>query len=60
MIVNQLVSAAIGMGFEHMVQARYGAVGVLSLLLLGAGIKAQNAACSTIGALLLVLLVIQA
>ncbi|MFJ3304429.1 hypothetical protein ACIPSA_15140 [Streptomyces sp. NPDC086549] len=60
MIVTQLVSAALTMGFEYTIQARYGAAGALSLFLIGAGIKAQNTTCSSIGAVLLVLLMTQA
>ncbi|MFF4486842.1 hypothetical protein ACFY0F_10145 [Streptomyces sp. NPDC001544] len=60
MIFTQLVAAALSMGFEQVIQTRYGGVGVLSLLLIGAGIKSNNTTCSSIGAVLLVLLMTQA
>ncbi|MFE0510081.1 hypothetical protein [Streptomyces sp. NPDC058964] len=60
MIATRLMCAAFAMGFDHMIETRYGGVGILALVLVGAGIKAQNATCSSIGAVLLVLLMTQA
>ncbi|MEU5598561.1 hypothetical protein [Streptomyces sp. NPDC020298] len=60
MIITQLMAAVLTMGFDHMIQNRYGGVGMLALLLIGAGIKANNSTCSSLGAVLLVLLMTQA
>lgn len=60
MITAQLMAAVLTMGFDHVIQNRYGGVGVLALLLIGTGVKANNSTCSSIGAVLLVLLMTQA
>ncbi|MEW2134764.1 hypothetical protein [Streptomyces sp. NPDC005435] len=60
MIVSQLVSATLAMGLENLLQARYGGAGLLCVLLLGVGIKAHHAKCAGLGAVLLVLLMLQA
>ncbi|KAB1982322.1 MULTISPECIES: hypothetical protein [Streptomyces] len=52
-----LLSAVFVVGFEQLVHWRYGPTGVVGLLLLGIGIKAKNATCSSIGAVVLALLV---
>ena len=59
MIVSQLVTATLTMGLEHLVEARYGGLGMLSLFLVGTGIKARNSTCSGIGAVLFLLLMLQ-
>jgi hypothetical protein len=48
------------MALDQLLQTRYGALGVISLLLLGAGIRARNSTCASIGAIMLVLLMTQA
>lgn len=52
-----LLSAVFVVGFEQLVHWRYGPTGAVGLLLLGIGIKAKNATCSSIGAVVLALLV---
>lgn len=52
-----LLSAVFVVGFEQLVQWRYGPTGIVGLLLLTIGIKAKNPTCSTIGAVVLALLV---
>ncbi|MFJ6572364.1 hypothetical protein ACIQNU_33655 [Streptomyces sp. NPDC091292] len=51
------LSAAFVVGFEQLVQLRYGPVGIAGLLLLTIGIKAKNHTCSSIGAVVLALMV---
>jgi hypothetical protein len=52
-----LLSAVFVVGFEQIVQWKYGATGIVGLLLLSIGIKAKSPAISSIGAVLLALLV---
>jgi hypothetical protein len=52
-----LLSAVFVVGFEQVVSWRYGAAGIIGLLLLTIGIKAKNPAVSSIGAVVLALLV---
>ncbi|MBC9730270.1 hypothetical protein [Streptomyces sp. TRM68367] len=52
-----LVSAVFVIGFEQLVQWKYGAVGIVGLLLLTIGIKANSPAVSSVGAVLLAILV---
>ncbi|MER6630816.1 hypothetical protein ABT301_21800 [Streptomyces sp. NPDC000987] len=52
-----LLSAVLVVGFEQLVTWKYGAVGVIGLLLLTTGIKAKNPTVSSVGAVLLALLV---
>ncbi|MGW0754962.1 hypothetical protein ACWD1Y_00440 [Streptomyces sp. NPDC002814] len=52
-----LISAVFVVGFEQMVQWKYGATGILGLLLLTIGIKAKSPALSSIGAVMLAVLV---
>jgi len=56
MPVIALLSAVFVVGFEQIVQWKYGPVGVVGLLLLSIGIKAKNPTCSSIGAVMLALL----
>ncbi|MEV6118155.1 hypothetical protein AB0L59_38220 [Streptomyces sp. NPDC052109] len=51
-----LLSALFVMGFEQLVQWKYGAVGVVGMLLLSVGIKAKSPAVSSAGAVLLAVL----
>ena len=56
MPVIALLSAVFVVGFEQIVQWKYGPVGVVGLLLLSIGIEAKNPTCSSIGAVMLALL----
>lgn len=51
------VSAVFVLGFEQLVQWKYGPMGIIGLLLLTIGIKARSPALSSIGALVLAALV---
>ncbi|MEU5087486.1 hypothetical protein [Streptomyces sp. NPDC021356] len=57
MPVLALVSAIFVVGFEQIVQWKYGATGMVGLLLLTVGIKAKSPALSSAGAVLLAMLV---
>ncbi|MFF4837232.1 hypothetical protein [Streptomyces sp. NPDC001315] len=57
MPVLALLSAVLVVGLEQTVQWKYGAVGVIGLLLLTIGIKAKSPAVSSIGAVVLAALV---
>ncbi|GGN60512.1 hypothetical protein GCM10011579_025790 [Streptomyces albiflavescens] len=52
-----LLSAVFVVGFEQLVQWHYGPIGIAGLLLLSIGIKAKNPTCSSIGAVMLALMV---
>jgi len=52
-----LLSAVFVVGVEQTLQWRYGALGVIGLLLLTIGIKAKNPAVSSMGAVVLAILV---
>ncbi|MCF3130559.1 hypothetical protein [Streptomyces olivochromogenes] len=51
-----LLSAVFVVGFEQLVQWKYGATGIVGLLLLTIGIKAKSPAVSSAGAVLLAVL----
>ncbi|MGW1889844.1 hypothetical protein ACWCP6_06185 [Streptomyces sp. NPDC002004] len=51
-----LVIAAVAVGFEQLVQWKYGPLGIIAFALLSIGLKARNTTCSSIGAIVLVLL----
>ncbi|MET8449992.1 hypothetical protein [Streptomyces sp. NPDC005209] len=51
-----LISAVFVVGFEQLVQWKYGATGIVGLLLLTIGIKAKSPAVSSAGAVLLAVL----
>jgi hypothetical protein len=51
-----LLSAIFVVGFEQMVQWKYGAMGIIGLLLLTVGIKAKNPTISSVGAVVLAML----
>ncbi|MCX4763129.1 hypothetical protein OG562_19515 [Streptomyces sp. NBC_01275] len=57
MPVLALLSAVIVVGVEQTIQWKYGAAGAVGLLLLSVGIKARNPAISSLGAVILALLV---
>ncbi|MFD5075449.1 hypothetical protein ACFVYF_27105 [Streptomyces sp. NPDC058274] len=52
-----LLSTVFVVGFEQTVQWQYGPMGIVGLLLLTIGIKAKSPMCSSIGAVVLALLV---
>ncbi|MFJ8362252.1 hypothetical protein ACU639_17010 [Streptomyces cynarae] len=54
-----LLSALFVVGFDQFVQWKYGTMGIIGLMLLTVGIKANSPACSSIGAVVLALLVAQ-
>ncbi|MFJ8598637.1 hypothetical protein ACIREM_07880 [Streptomyces shenzhenensis] len=51
-----LVSAVFVVGFEQLVQWKYGATGIVGLLLLTIGVKAKSPTVSSAGAVLLAVL----
>ncbi|MFG2354224.1 hypothetical protein [Streptomyces sp. NPDC048521] len=51
-----LLSALFIIGFEQLVQWKYGAAGIVGMLLLSVGIKAKSPAVSSAGAVLLAVL----
>ncbi|AKZ56551.1 hypothetical protein SAM23877_3504 [Streptomyces ambofaciens ATCC 23877] len=57
MPVLALVSAILVVTFEQIVQWKYGATGIIGLLLLTVGIKAKSPTVSSAGAVVLALLV---
>ena len=52
-----IISAVFVVGIEQTLQWKYGATGIIGLLLLTIGIKAKSPAISSIGAVVLALLV---
>ncbi|MEU3982963.1 hypothetical protein AB0F77_23240 [Streptomyces sp. NPDC026672] len=52
-----LISAVFVVGFEQLVQWKYGATGIVGLMLLTIGVKAKSPAVSSAGAVLLAVLV---
>ncbi|MGC0331097.1 hypothetical protein RKD23_004087 [Streptomyces sp. SAI-170] len=57
MPVLTLLTAVLVIGFEQLVEWRYGPTGIVGLLLLTIGIKAKNPTVSSVGAVVLALLV---
>ena len=51
--------AALAIGFEQLVQWKYGPMGIIAFVALTVGIKARNTAISGIGAVILVMLLAQ-
>ncbi|MFF4019552.1 hypothetical protein [Streptomyces sp. BK308] len=51
-----LISAVFVVGFEQIVQWKYGATGIVGLLMLSIGLKAKSPAVSSAGAVLLAVL----
>lgn len=60
MVLLRLVSTVLTLGAEQWLTSRYGALGVLCLFCVGVGLKAHNTKCTCAGALIFVLLMIQA
>ncbi|QEV18847.1 hypothetical protein [Streptomyces alboniger] len=54
-----IVVAALAIGFEQLIQWKYGPLGIVALVLLTVGIKARSAKIGGVGAALLVLLLAQ-
>ncbi|MEV7190680.1 hypothetical protein AB0N81_02575 [Streptomyces sp. NPDC093510] len=52
-----LLAAVIAVTVEQLVQWKYGPMGIIGLLLLTVGVKARNPTCSSIGAVVLALMV---
>ncbi|GAA2876563.1 hypothetical protein [Streptomyces mexicanus] len=52
-----ILSALFVVGFEQIVQVKYGAVGFIGLLLFSIGLKAKSPALSSVGAVVLAMLV---
>ncbi|MGW6397405.1 hypothetical protein OG698_25500 [Streptomyces sp. NBC_01003] len=57
MPVLTFFSAVFVITFEQLVQWRYGPVGITGLLLLTIGVKAKSPTCSSVGAVLLALMI---
>ncbi|MER5597777.1 hypothetical protein [Streptomyces sp. NPDC002265] len=51
--------AALAIGFEQIVQWRYGPMGLIAFVALTVGLKARNTAISGVGAVILVMLLAQ-
>ncbi|MFD7687310.1 hypothetical protein ACIA6T_14905 [Streptomyces sp. NPDC051740] len=51
--------AALAIGFEQLVQWKYGPMGIIAFVALTVGIKARNTTISGIGAVILVMLLAQ-
>ncbi|MER6439345.1 MULTISPECIES: hypothetical protein [unclassified Streptomyces] len=54
-----LAVAALAIGFEQVIQWRYGPMGLIAFAVLTVGLKAKNTTISGIGAVILVLLLSQ-
>lgn len=54
-----LAIAALAIGFEQIIQWRYGPMGIIAFVALSIGIKAKNATISGLGAVILVMLLAQ-
>jgi hypothetical protein len=54
--VVALLLAVLVIGFEQVVQWRFGAIGVIGLTLLAVGVKAKNVTCTSVGAVVLAML----
>ncbi|MET7513158.1 hypothetical protein ABZS88_06710 [Streptomyces sp. NPDC005480] len=57
MSVLTFFSAVLVITFEQLVQWRYGPVGITGLLLLTIGVKTKSPTCSSVGAVLLALMI---
>ncbi|RAJ66879.1 hypothetical protein K378_02242 [Streptomyces sp. Amel2xB2] len=58
MPVYALALAAVAIGFERLVEWRFGALGAVGFVLLSVGVKARNVTCSCIGAAVLTMLIV--
>ncbi|WP_235989806.1 hypothetical protein [Streptomyces ureilyticus] len=56
----QLIPAVAVVGFQEAMQWKFGPLGIACLVLLGIGLKARSTTCTTVGAVVLVLLMTQA
>jgi hypothetical protein len=54
-----LVIAALAIGFEQLIQWKYGPMGIIAFVALTVGIKAKNTMLSGIGAVIIVMLLAQ-
>jgi hypothetical protein len=54
-----LAVAALAIGFENLVQWKYGPMGIIAFLALSIGLKAKNTFISGLGAVILVMLLAQ-
>ncbi len=54
-----IVLAALAIGFEQLIQWKYGPMGIIAFVALTVGIKARNTTISGIGAVILVMLFAQ-
>ena len=54
-----IVVAALAIGFEQLIQWKYGPMGIIAFIALSVGLKARNTVISGIGAVVLVMLLAQ-
>ncbi|MCX4828407.1 hypothetical protein OG785_16885 [Streptomyces sp. NBC_00006] len=54
-----IVIAALAIGFEQLIQWKYGPMGIIAFIVLSVGLKAKNTVISGIGAVVLVMLLAQ-
>ncbi|MET7572692.1 hypothetical protein ABZT04_29945 [Streptomyces sp. NPDC005492] len=54
-----LAIAALAIGFEQLLQWKYGAMGIIAFAALSIGLKAKNTTISGIGAVIIVMLLAQ-
>ncbi|MFF3491477.1 hypothetical protein ACFYWS_09010 [Streptomyces sp. NPDC002795] len=54
-----IVVAALAIGFEQLIQWKYGPMGIIAFIALSVGLKAKNTVLSGIGAVILVMLLAQ-
>jgi hypothetical protein len=54
-----LAAAALAIGFEQLVQWKYGPMGIIAFVALSIGLKARNTAIGGLGAVILVMLLAQ-
>lgn len=58
MPVVAITAAVLAIGFEQLVQWKYGPMGIIAFLILSIGLKSKNPACSGLGAVILVMLLV--
>ncbi|MEV5607806.1 hypothetical protein [Streptomyces sp. NPDC052225] len=59
MPVFAILIAALAIGFEQLIQWKYGPMGIIAFVVLSIGLKAKNTMISGIGAAVLVMLLAQ-
>ncbi|MCQ4212053.1 MULTISPECIES: hypothetical protein [Streptomyces] len=59
MPVFAILIAALAIGFEQLIQWKYGPMGIIAFIVLSIGLKAKNTMISGIGAVVLVMLLAQ-